>query len=730
MSEDTLAVAIPEEGVKPETLPPSPEKPPRINWAKKKATVEKFLSAAKAYWTKFDGQAERASFLTLCDDADRMYRCSKTKDTSKDQHQPTLANYPSTSFWQRINMLHIEHMNVMFQGDALPVVFDQYPQAVEYNVEDGKLIADQMNLLEAYTFEADSRVEKIKEADHFTLKYGNLLCSMQWDYRKEKRQVRNPDGSFEEKEVTVADHPTFATHDIKDAWFDAKIDDMDRQRCIITRARKGIEKFYGLSATGEYLNVENIGREHAWVSDNDSVMSDRQANAGADYGEEPTGEIGEWNVLMFAPIDEKGRWDERKNPPVRVWGTFAASDITSNNPVCVRLEPWPYAHKRSGFKLLHWHRDDKGAFHVAPADILGANYEEERVTVCQWEDNKTQRNKPPFDVEKGAYYTTDFTFNQSQQRIFLRKPGASRAEQIKIEDITPTMTAHLGWIKADGDGAVFINKPLQGQTIGNRAAATAERQAYEQSLKPMVESAWYFSDQLLVWMAGLDYELWQQFYDPNRTLAITHDGIIKTIEPAKLYGPLKVRVVAVKNYENQAMRKMEETQLLSQAAPIMVQAGMKKELTWFLKQVFKGRRYDGVESVFNGGNAELDAERNADRENDAMLFMGENDMPQPGENHEAHLRRHRMADAMYGSLPKEEQVPANYSILKMHMAATENLIQQDAQAAMSSASGVPQEPGAPQPQEQAMPGGETELSGEQAGDMMGAQAGSMGNPGG
>lgn len=715
-------VTIPDASAAPEVEPTPAHREEPINWAHRPTVVEKCLELAKKALDHHQNQPERKSFDDIMDSADRMYRCSKTRDATSAQYMATLSNYPSLSFFRRISRLTTEDKAVVLGRDDLPVKFAPIPGSEEYEQEEGERLAQDWNMLLAYTMEMDNARATLGRILWFLNKYGNAVTCCEWDYRTAKRRQRviterDPETNaplafdFREDRVTIADWPTLSMADLKDIWFDAKIDGMEGQRAILRRSRVGIERLWQEQEDGLIKNVDKITLDHLYAGEGISdTQSNREDNASRNYSDEGTGELERWDVLIRVPITDAGKWAPRKVVPNWHWITWIGD--LNRNPVCVRLGPNPYFHGRTPYNLVHSHEDDIGALHMGYADILGPNYEEETTTVCQWEDNKTLRNKKPLVVEAGGILTRDLSF--SANKVLVKRPGAEDPHFVEVQDTTQTALPHLQWIEEDGDKAVGITKSLNAETVGNRASATADKQGLDQAMKQMLDKAYYVSDQLLRRYAQDVKDLWEQYADPARTLTIIYKGEVREIKPAELHGSMSIRVESVREYENNALRKQEETALANVLMPAWLQVGLKKPVIEMSKVILKGRNIADSETWFDDVG-EADSERVAWSENQAILFGGVEDTPQPGENHETHLRLHETAARQYALLPAEEQNQQALQSLRMHIEQHKSL----KQSQMPTGGGM-----AP-----AALGGETPptVPGEVAGDLMGAEAGAVAN---
>ncbi len=708
------------------------------NHADREDTVAVVERLIRDYYTHFRTQPEREDFEDKAEKADAMYRLSLVNDASSDQFQKTDSNVPSASFLKRLRAITTEDKSIVLGSDALPVQYEAIEECPEYNEEEGRRIAEEQNLLLAYTMDRDAAVFKLGQAIFYTNKYGNAVVSVHWDRRLDKKRERVPVEKdehgyptrfeFQEKERVVADWPTLVVHDIKDVWFDARIDDMQKQRCVIFRSQCGIEDIWGKARCGEYVNVDQVDKSHLYQDDLPSEMlEDRKDNASEDMGSGPIGLFDRFDVFLRVAINKDGEFDPEHELPTWHWVTFIGNIEGGSPAVCVRLMRNPYYHGKLPCQLLHSHEDDKGAFHLGYGDILGPNYNEERTTLNQMIDNKTERNRKPLFAHKGSILGRSLLGGRN--KIYWMRPGTEPPKEQEIQDTTANSLQTLAWLQRDGDEASGVTETVQGQALGGRASANEAEKVYRQGMKPTIDKAYYLADQLLPFYAEMVAELWRQYADPARIMALTIHGQKREIKPATLYGPLRTRVVSVSDFERNVVKQQEEAHIVNVTmGPLMqVAPGVAVEV---LKQVFRGRKMQNVDEwpwPKLDKPMDYDAKAYARWEFDQILYGGQVVMPQPGQNHEAHLAEHRGLLAIYHRLPKDQQSEQRLAVYMEHIAMTEYMQQTDMAGLAGGAEQGQEHDGAQAQVPQGMPGAGATGDGEAAGDMMAAQAGAMVN---
>ena len=126
------------------------------------------------------------------DIADRMLRMSLNRNTNNDQNEDTRSNTVSSSYFNALRAITAGENLVYFNGRDLPAEYVPEVDTDEYSVDQGKIIADQQNMLEQFTFDEDKRINKTKDITWYNNKYANCMVSVQWQRIVEKKMERVP----------------------------------------------------------------------------------------------------------------------------------------------------------------------------------------------------------------------------------------------------------------------------------------------------------------------------------------------------------------------------------------------------------------------------------------------------------------------------------------------------------------------------------------------------------
>jgi hypothetical protein len=616
----------------------------------------------------FRGQEERKEFCDaggVMDYADRMERVAERRDTSSAQYRATLSNVASSAFRRATMAMVAGEYSVFFQGQELPAKYEPVFAGQEYNQTEGLMISEQRNMLEDYTWERDERRKKVKDVLYYNKKYGQYFVSMEWDYRKEKRihRVRNENGSFsfKEKETVIADNPTMILHDPKNIYADAQIDGIQPQRTLLDERYVPYEQLGSEQANGWIQNLDKVGSAQIAERDyEEETLDARRKNSGSDQDQERTGLLKVWHAWCRVPIVEKerkgavtgkGKWVDGGLPEL-YWATFVG-ELNDARSVCVRLIKNPYFHKRIPYEMVHAYRDDKGLYHVSPAELVYAQYWQLVTNWNQAHDNVTKRTSAPM-VADGPVKTRDLTYKQNK---LIRIGRGVRFEPVPIERTTELTMEMVQKLEDDIFATLGTNKPIMGLPLLGRTSASEATNALEQARVPLLEQADDVGMDLFSWMLQMDAMLWEQYGDPELVLTLTKSNMLQEFKPAELFGPFKVAVTAITQFESATEKRRGFNAFLQNGYQLaMPSMGKQGEMAMWRAAWPEFMSFGDVNAIFPP-QGDFDATRVAINESDGMLNQGIFDEPMPEENHRAHLAVHEQAQNEYKYLPDADKNP-------------------------------------------------------------------------
>ena len=285
-----------------------------------------------------------------------------------------------------------------------------------------------------------------------------------------------------------------------------------------------------------------------------------------------------------------------------------------------------------------------------------------------------------------------------------------------IADTTGSTLPALNKIEDVGRRAVGITKPLLGEGLGARASAAEAIQTTEQGLKPAFEDAKFKAKQILPFIAEWFMEMWREYSDPKRTIQITYQNEVRFVKPAQLWGPLALRVVSIKRFQDSILKAQQEDKFINQFIPAFKDLMSPDGMIQIGTSILKNRDFSNAEKVWKKPS-DFDAKHVALSENDQIIWNGVLDYPKPDENHKAHLKEHKPCFATASIQDESAGVhPDGLKNMKTHIIMHEQMMERAESGEQAPTEGQPPVPAAT---------GET--PGEIVGDTLAAEAGATEN---
>jgi hypothetical protein len=693
-------VFISSEAPEPIGKQPSHTEKPR-NLAGDDELCAKYRSWAYNRVNHYDTQDARDKFMRTAgtmDKADRMYRISLRRMTDNTQNENTRSDVTSTSYFRSLRAVTAGENMIYFNGQDMPAEYVPEVDTDEYTIDQGRIIADQQNMLEQFTFDEDKRTMKVKDLVRTTNKYANSMASIKWQRttRKVKERVPKRDGEgnailnengtikeFTRKMVdrVVADWPVLATHDMKDCFFDAQIDDMEKQELYAIRCKRNISELRLEQANGHYMNVEKIGTSQLYTGDDSTSndpLEDRMTNAGEGATLDRDGTIQVWEVYGNVPIKENkskrkpgGKWDTGI-PAENYWAVYAG-DLNSS-AVCLQLIKNPNHSGHIPHKLLHSHWDDKGAYHDGFPTMLESLYEQATVNRNQAFDNITLLSQAPWILD-GPCHTRDLKFRANK---VVKVGRGVQFKQADVRDASQATGSMADLVEGDIEKTTGADKPIVGEALGSRTSATEAKQVLDQATLPLEDKASYFSDQLFTWMLEMDAEQWRQYGNPQTVRRITRSNSIVELIPAELWGPVRTKVTALNRFKTNVQQRQDFNAFMQNVFPQVKDYMGQKGATEFLRDGFHMFGWDRSEEYFPQG-LNPEARQAAKQAAWLMANTGEFVEPQLGENHAVWVNVLETIIDEMKLLPDVE--PERLQILQQHIVRRKAMMQEEVQGA-------------------------------------------------
>jgi len=655
------------------------------NWADNEETVKKVLDRAVAWFTKFDAQANRDKMEEDIKNADEMFMMSFDQ-TKQDENKTRDAvdTVPDAAF-RALRAVTANDNEAMYGADELGVSYDPLETLTGDSRDEAMRYSEEQKILLEYSFEADDRKELLRDSQWYVNKNCNALFGIEWHKEELIERERNDNGRFVERKV-IKQHPHVIRWDLDKVWLDAMIKRIEDQQAFLMRDYPSMSELVKRQADGEYKNIDQLGPDQLFSSEQPSdTARDIQKSAGSDgNSDEPTGQFDRWRVVMYAPINDDGEWDEKNQYGRRIFATFVGH-ITSGNPVCVSLtknqyDPNDTGHLNFYWQSSHWDERTKGAYSRGFFHFIWPTYQEYKTTLDQWFDNKNLQMNSGWITEKGAIHTADKTFGP--RRLFEMQMGLiDKLKRLDVPSVTGDMQAFIAYLEARIKETAGITDAFLGEAMGSRTSAQESRQALAQSVKPASDRLRSMGG-LLKWIAEWDMRMWRMFADPELVLALVDKDKVKEVKPAMIHGPLRVRVSAIDDFENNLVVQREQNAFLRDTFPMIKDVMPKRDIRATLRWIYRKRGFP-VDELW-GPDRDGDAVRIARGEN--MAFeRGIWDQPASDENHDIHIGLHEDAESMFKRMPPEDLHPDTLRFVNAHVEMHRQLQRQEMNEAQNAA---------------------------------------------
>lgn len=656
------------------------------NWAEKKEVTAQVVELARKYFQKFQTQSARTRFEERMKRADQIFQMSENQSKqTKNKTDVEIDTVPDIGY-RVLRAITSNELDILYPENKPSYIYEADDTIDPVERGDAEYAAEQWNQLASYTKEVDHRFETMHKMLWSVNKYSTLVIGIEWNEEthtvKERYAKKRSDSGipteigWRTKDKTRA-FPSWKVFDMKDVWFDANIDDMQKQQCVIVRSYPILDDIIKGQQRGYYKNAAKIKPGHFYHSQGrSSVLSDRRVNAGSSGDEDTaTGELDRFDVFIRVPIDENGKYAPKKMYSSWHWLTVLGY-LDSNDTLCIRLNPLAFNDGEIPLKIIHSHPDDIGAFHRGYLDFIEPAWNEYKTTLDEWFQNKELVNNAPWKMEKGALLNDDKRFGH--HKIFQMAYGKfEKLERFRVPPNTSDIQPFISYLEARIQDAAGVNNPFLGQGLGSRASASEARNVFEQAIKPATQKMRYIASQIK-WLAEKDVFYWQQFSSLDMCVAITGHEIVNIIKPTTLYGNVRVKVVSISESIKTIMKQQEQDRFLATTFPLIVQL-LGRDALSVIAPIYEDRGIPLMQFVPQP--QEADAIHVAMSENIGLLDDGIWDEPKMGENNDIHLRIHRPAYVRAKADPEKDSTKLN--MMDLHIKIHEQN-QNQANEALSS----------------------------------------------
>ena len=481
--------------------------------------------------------------------------------------------------------------------EDMPVKF--FPDIGVFEASEDKdkkaIVSEALNRWASYCMRKTKMEEKARQAYYQVYKYGNLICSVPYDYKIEKRKKwetvdvneiqAGPDGvpiyvHSDTGEVSSQPHPAemheveydYVCHDevgfhvlpISSCFLDNRIKELDRQTVFIWRTDITRPEIWAEAKAGKFQNVDKITelqrfQQYSWEN---SSEYQRIVDAGKTTSDSYNSEVYErWQCWMLLPkikvkTGKNGKvtdleWDQ--NGESRRYVLEMVGSLTGN-PVIVNFRESPYWGNGIPFIDAHSHDDDSGFWTRGLEELLEDNMFQERVTKGQLMDNRTLLNFRPIVRLQGRVKNKDMRITHNT--VFdVTSPDA--ISQLQVTDLTGNINNTLQYLEQDSEKTAQTPPFMLGEALGSRTSATEFSAVRDQSSAPALNDIKKLNMQIFgAYMRKLK-EYAPQFLDhdvvvPRGTGGERGEQAVALVSADEFNADMIVKEVAVQEFENEA----------------------------------------------------------------------------------------------------------------------------------------------------------------------------------
>ncbi len=751
---DTTSTA-PNEQHFPEQMPVQPIAPmdADMNLAEDREVVGPFQTLAAQYFEAFDEQ--QSYYRDLWRVYDGMGKCMQNRALMKEEKaeganspNDTRSQVGSTTFQRGTSQAAALVASILL-GKKVPGGYStRGTDNVEESYEDGKPQAASLNTLLEFTARADKWAKKFYEIPNYLMRMGNIPVMVALNRRK--TMVRRMEPIYEPvetgdvdpitgepvmvaqkvgeepvwEEKIVENFPTLRMLPVDCVFADVMRDDLNTHDCVLIASQRtkseilsDVQDGYFVPTLMEKLNATNAVSTNP---PNQDAIDDRLQNRNLPTPQkEMPNQYTQWDVYMRCPIDNQGKWAEDTEKPELFLGTFIGDDLST--AVCARLTQNPDPDGEIPIIMLHARPEDSDMlYHVAPGDLVRSNYSVECTIKNLSIDSKTKRLEAPWVATEGEVNETqDFSFNQ-QRVLWEKSKGALRWLGSEVPDTTVGDMEFLNFIQQDSMIAIGMNQNEMGMSYGARTSSYEASNIQAQSSRPNLMQARYIIEQLVPWLLFKHWRYWEAYGIDGQIVSITDQPKQYSVDPNMLHGPFDIKVDVLDEYEDTVLQGDKMFRFLQTLSTI---PQMANSVDWTDAARKVGMKLGLHDVSFIKNMPDEDSDTVAEAEN-VMMQQGIMARPKQGENHAAHLKRHKAKRLEWKGLDNTPQGQWVAMYLEPHIEETEAMAGGEASGAGAMAGGMggpgmgQLTPGAPPP---GISGNQSE--GESRGNMLAAAQG-------
>lgn len=670
-------------------------------FAASKEAIEKFQAYAHEEYLIY--KADREDIDAINNEADAMYSCMRNKSfmaslRKKDIgiEKDTRSSVGSVLFHRQVNALASQMVAVMKSSPDLWRYVPVYNEGRPVSDQDAKAAADNANALARWIRRKDRFDEKIPEFAVSVFKNSNIPVMIQ--FKTEYKLVRATEPVYEAyedpetgeissrvvgerkvvKRVSTGGYPSVVFPHWSMVYADRYIPDMEQQNCIIVLSFVTKAELQSEAKDG-YIDedaVRSLDAKHEWDgSEGSAAIQDEARNRDRSFTPRK-GRYLRWDVYARVPINENGEWDEESDLQIW-WGTFIGNSLDSAVPVAFSPNPDPDG--EMPIRMISCMPDGSNElYHTTTAEVVRSLYSADATLLNLAIDNMANVNDPPMLIVDGQHRIRDFTFKKGQR---WHVDNINAVKMFEIRDTTVNTIGLREQVRDDAKIALATDPSMMGEYAGARTSATEYMDVARNTKGPHLVRITYILNQLLPWMARKYISYAEAYMPPDQYVQIVDAEKQYRIRVGDAIGDFDVVVEIVDEYQRMEMMQREINQIMQiiGGVPYFQQSPSHTTDAGELLRLWLGvYKFNNVSRIVLPSMG-VDAENAAMARINAMLNHGIYQRPQPGENHNIHMRVAQAERLRWRGLENSDDPRArNLPLLDQYINELKFMIQQGA----------------------------------------------------
>ena len=672
--------------------------------------ISDILSEAETYFTTYKGDREDVDDEMQI--ADYMYAAAQNRSIMSDEksrganlEKDSRSNVGSTIFHRQVNMLAAQLVNVINSQTDL-VKYQTISNQIDPNSsQDGKAIAEQMQVLQRYTRKKDKFDFKMPEFAVNMFKKSTAFVMMTWNNHQKTLKRKVPvakttaveGGLFnvEIGEKTVNQkvnlgYPSVKILDPSQVFADRWIPTIHQQNCVIVTEIKNRAEVAMMVNTedfdrDQYLKLDDT---YFWnMSDETQVENDESLNRQMDRSVSTTKMYRLYHIFILLQLDENGALSEEAEPEMyylRVIGNDIKNGMLMSMDKLTEFDP----DGEIPIQVINVNPDKFGElYHTSTASIVRSAYSVDCTLLNLAIDNMAAVNDPPLRILDGQHRVSDFTFKKGQ-RWHMDNPNA--ITQFELRDVTQNTGILREQIRREAMQALATDAPMMGEFAGARTSASEFIGVNQNTKQPHLVQINYILQQFLPWWGKKILSYWLYHGDPKQVLQIT--DMQKQFQISSDFSDVEfdVEVNIVQEYEDNMVRQQQIgniMQIVGSSPFFQSSEHHSINPSALLKKWFNTLRWDASDIIDRpmGVDAEALAHLNVNN----MLSSGQYIRPDPMSNLDVHLRVARGEEIRWRGLENSgDPRAANIPLIQQYIQEIIVMQQQRQQQAAQLAAGL------------------------------------------